>query len=166
MNLEAAARILARAAAYDRRTIGAADVRAWHDALADLDEAACHLAVIAHYRDQTDWLMPAHIRRHVEAEARVEAERRHSAELRRMLDSAEASIGEDRPQAVKDLLAEVRRRLPAVPSAVAFRRPEWRDADRARRPDRVGDADLPNPHFAGPPPAGGFPIPDVAEEQP
>lgn len=160
MNLEAIARVLARVAAYDRRTVGRADVAAWHDALDDLDEDACHRAVVAHYRDSTEWLMPAHVRRRVEADARAESERRHSEELRRMLESAEASRSEGQDPRVKELLVELRRRLPAVPSAVAFGRPEWRDADRARRPDRVGDADRPNPHFVAPPPEGGFPVPE------
>jgi len=56
------ARVLAKCAAYDRRTIGEADVAAWHEALGDLELAPCLAAVATHYRDTTTWAMPAHIR--------------------------------------------------------------------------------------------------------
>lgn len=58
-----AARVLAKAQAYDRRTVGQADVQAWYEALCDLDLNAVLAAVADHYRDSTDWLMPAHVRR-------------------------------------------------------------------------------------------------------
>lgn len=59
------AAVLAKAAAYDRRTVGRADVAAWHEALADVDMPDALAAVTAHYRDSTDWLQPAHIRQRV-----------------------------------------------------------------------------------------------------
>lgn len=67
-----AARLLALAAAYDRRTIGEADAVAWADVLADLDVADCAQAIREHYTISTDWIMPAHVRRIVR---RLRAER-------------------------------------------------------------------------------------------
>lgn len=62
MNLEETARVLAWAAAFDRRTIGEADVRAWNETVADLDVGDALRAVTRWYRDHTEWLMPAHLR--------------------------------------------------------------------------------------------------------
>lgn len=73
MTLGDMARVLAKAAAYDQRTIGETDVRAWHDAIGDLDFADAHTAVTRHYRNHTERIMPAHIRRMV---AELKAERR------------------------------------------------------------------------------------------
>jgi hypothetical protein len=53
-----AAELLTLAAAFDRRTIGKADVAAWHLALAGFDLADARDALIAHFRDSRDWLMP------------------------------------------------------------------------------------------------------------
>jgi hypothetical protein len=63
MNAEQAGRVLAKCASYDRRKIGDADVIAWFQVLGDLAYDDCIAAVIAHYGDTTDWIMPAHIRR-------------------------------------------------------------------------------------------------------
>lgn len=53
------AELLTMAAAFDRRTIGKADVMAWHAALADHDLDDAREALIEHYRETRDWLMPA-----------------------------------------------------------------------------------------------------------
>lgn len=63
MTPDETARVLAKCAAYDRRTTGRADVAAWHEALQDVDFEAALTAVAKHYRDTTEWIMPAHIRR-------------------------------------------------------------------------------------------------------
>jgi hypothetical protein len=65
MNAEETSRLLARCASYDRRKIGEADVLAWLQVLGDLRFADCDAAVIGHYTDSTDWIMPAHVRRRV-----------------------------------------------------------------------------------------------------
>lgn len=57
-----AATLLTLAATFDRRTIGETDAHAWADALDGLTPADCAEAIRAHYRDSTEWLMPAHIR--------------------------------------------------------------------------------------------------------
>jgi hypothetical protein len=57
------ARLLAKCQAYDRRTVGHADIAAWHEALEDLELGPALAAVAEHYRDETTWVMPAHVRR-------------------------------------------------------------------------------------------------------
>lgn len=59
--------LLTCAAAYDRRTVGDADVDAWLAAIGDLDFQDARAAVIAHYTESSDWLMPVHIKRRVTA---------------------------------------------------------------------------------------------------
>jgi hypothetical protein len=56
------ARVLTRAASFDQRTLGDADVDAWFQVIGDLDFAECMAKVIEHYRSSTDRLMPAHLR--------------------------------------------------------------------------------------------------------
>ena len=73
MNLEQTARVLAKAAAFDFRTVGETDVRAWHEAIGDLDAEEALAAVSRWYRDRADRLMPSHLR---EAVKLLRAERR------------------------------------------------------------------------------------------
>jgi hypothetical protein len=70
------ARLLAMIAAFDRRTIGEADVEAWHLILADLDTNDCANAVRDHYATQRDWIMPADVRN-----AAVRTQRKRAADL-------------------------------------------------------------------------------------
>lgn len=62
MNQSDTARVLAKIAAFDQRTVGEADVRAWHEVLGDLDYADVLTAVTEHYRDETVRATPAAIR--------------------------------------------------------------------------------------------------------
>lgn len=65
------AEALAMAAAFDRRTVGRADVAAWHAVLGDLAATDVRDAIAGHYRDSRDWLMPADIRDRVKATRRT-----------------------------------------------------------------------------------------------
>lgn len=73
MNTADAAELLTLAAAFDRRTIGEADARAWAAALhavpLDHDTRA---AVARHYAETREWLTPAHV---TSTRARIRAER-------------------------------------------------------------------------------------------
>ena len=67
------AKLLALCAAYDQRTIGEADVEAWHESLdcpwvpnIDLEEA--HAAVISHYRETQQRIAPADVIKRVKAD--------------------------------------------------------------------------------------------------
>ena len=62
MTPEETGMLLAICAAYDRRTVGEADVIAWYRAIGDLPYAACENAVVAHYAASRAWIMPADIR--------------------------------------------------------------------------------------------------------
>jgi len=66
MTIEETIDLLTAAAAFDRRTVGKADAVAWHAAIGDLGLDDCRTAVIGHYTDGTDWLMPAHVRQRVQ----------------------------------------------------------------------------------------------------
>jgi hypothetical protein len=73
MTDEEVGELLSVAAGYDRRTVGRTDVEAWQLALDDpripnMCLGECVDAVILHYRDTTDFIMPAHILTRVKAE--------------------------------------------------------------------------------------------------
>lgn len=59
--------LLSLMASYDRRTAGEVDIDAWGLAVGDLPFADARDAVIGHYRESADWIMPAHVRRRVDA---------------------------------------------------------------------------------------------------
>lgn len=63
MNESDTAQLLARVQSFDRRTIGVADVAAWHQIIGDLDLQDCVAAVVEHYRQPSPpWCMPSHVR--------------------------------------------------------------------------------------------------------
>ncbi len=80
------ARVLAKASAYDQRTIGETDVAAWHEILGRYDYADALSAVARHYAETRERLMPADLikqikavreeRRRLEQQARPERGRR------------------------------------------------------------------------------------------
>ena len=65
MTLEETIDLLTVAAAYDKRTAGKSEAIAWHAAVGDLGFEDARAAVVGHYTDTTEWLMPAHVRRRV-----------------------------------------------------------------------------------------------------
>lgn len=67
--------LLAFAGTYDYRKVGDADIEAWYLAVGDLDIDDAKDAVVAHYRNTTDRLMPAHLRQGVKA---IKDERRRA----------------------------------------------------------------------------------------
>lgn len=152
--------VLAAAAMRDNRTVGPADVLAWLQDIGDLDPADALAAVSVHYREHTERLMPAHVRRIVAETNRRRGEVERSEQLRRELEALDAVAAEparDRSPQVRAMLEELARRLgPGRPEAL--RRPEWLENDRAR--ERAAQAQ-PNPAYAGPPPQGGWPLPET-----
>lgn len=67
MTPEEVAALLKQIAARDNRRTGPETIAAWLEDLDGLDFDDCREAVRRHFRESTDWLMPAHIRRHVGA---------------------------------------------------------------------------------------------------
>jgi hypothetical protein len=59
--------LLSLAAAFDRRKPDGASADAWHLAVGDLSFDDAKLAVVDHYRESSEWLMPAHVRGSVKA---------------------------------------------------------------------------------------------------
>lgn len=57
--------LLTVAAAFDQRTVGEGDAMAWHAVLGDLIFADAKQAVIGHYTDTRERVMPADIRQRV-----------------------------------------------------------------------------------------------------
>ena len=87
------AQLLTLIAAFDRRTIGEADVEAWNLILADLDVEDCMTAVREHYTESRDWIMPADVYRRATL-----AQRRREGEARRA--ALEAQIAAENPGAI------------------------------------------------------------------
>lgn len=81
MNITETSNALALAQAFDNRTVGEVNVRAWHTVLGDLDAADVMEAIRRHYDHSTEWLMPAHVRRLVDAirQERAKSRRRWAA---------------------------------------------------------------------------------------
>lgn len=155
MNPAEVSQVLAKAAAFDLRTVGQADVLAWLEAIGDLDVDDALAAVTRHYRDTTEWLKPAHIRQLVDDIQRERRRaRREAAEERAALEAAPTR---DRSAEVADLLGALRARLGPYDPTV-LRRAEWVHAEHARRRD--ARPVQPNVHYQGPPPPGGWPVPE------
>ncbi|MFI0233110.1 hypothetical protein [Streptomyces sp. NPDC017086] len=131
------AALLSFAAAFDRRTLGEADVLAWHTVLSDITFDAAKQAVAAHYAVETRWIMPADIRQHVlKARADTAADIQgpglppeipdadpddipaYLAAVRQQRHRAADGL---KPRPVKELLAGVGRNIPREITAV--RRP-------------------------------------------
>jgi hypothetical protein len=105
MNTDEVIDLLTLAASYDRRKVGESDVAAWGLAIGDLPFADTREAVIAHYRESTDWIMPAHVRQRVRE---VRAKRLKAA------GDLEARI----PEELADRPIEYARRLKEIADAV------------------------------------------------
>lgn len=88
------AKLLTLIAAFDRRTLGEADVEAWHLILGDLDPTDCADAVKAHFTTSREWLMPTDVRTFA-----VNAARRREGQRR--LAEREAEIAAENPPALE-----------------------------------------------------------------
>lgn len=67
MTLDEVIDLLTVAAVFDFRSIGEADAIAWHAVLGDLDFGDARTAVLAHYTESCDRIMPANVRQRVKA---------------------------------------------------------------------------------------------------
>lgn len=134
------AELLGFCAAFDRRTVGKADVLAWQTVLADLPFDAARQAVIQHYATETRWIMPANIRNAVRA-ARAETAAdiqgpglppavpdadpddvaAYLAAVRQQRVRAADGVS-TRPRPVAELLPGTSRRIPS-PEVATIRRP-------------------------------------------
>lgn len=142
------ARVLAKAAAFDLRTIGEFDVMAWHEALSDIDGADALAAVTFHYRQTEDRLMPTHVRRIV---GEIQRERRRALREHResLAIAAEAEVDRgpltDRSSEIQQFVAGVREVLPEGDvEALHPRAVHWEREHRAYLHQQEAD---PNPNY-------------------
>jgi len=163
MNLKETNTALALVQAFDRRTVGEVDVRAWQSVLGDLEVADVMEAVRRHYADNSDWMMPAHVRR---GAAEIVAERnrpepspyapgqygvlREEAYPEVTRNQVREQVSErlalsDLPAAVAELVARVRADLPeGSREALKPRTVAWEREHAAYARSRDGE---PNPHY-------------------
>jgi hypothetical protein len=155
MNITETTNALALAQAFDNRTVGEVNIRAWHSVLSEEDATDVMTAIRDHYTGTTEWIMPAHILKGV----REMAARRERAEQATGWAPGQAGVpkGEAMPEisgpidestitpSVRALLEATRAMLPEgsretlMPRRVAWER-EHASFVRTR------DAE-PNPHY-------------------
>lgn len=158
-----AARILAKASAYDQRTVGDSDIAAWHEALnlADppitLDDA---LAAVARWHVENVDDRRIRIAHVIQGAQRIAYRRAGAERAARLAEQAEieAAETEDHSEDRDELLAKLAEKFGTGDPAV-LRRREWVEHER-RKQRRLAE---PNPLFKGFPPPGGFPVPGESE---
>ena len=134
MTPDETALVLTKAAAFDQRTIGEADVMAWYSVLEDVPVDDALQAVSDHYRESTSRLWPADVRR---LAAEIDHKRR-GAERQRQLEAAEPPAlpaAPADPERVKELVREVVAKLPIVDSDRIRERAIQRARKERGRPD-------------------------------
>lgn len=122
-------RLLAIIVAFDRRTVGEADVEAWHLVIGDLDIHDCAEAVRTYYSENREWLMPADVRR-----LALTAQRRREGRAR--LAALDAQIAAENPGVIvqRDVKAlTAGQPIPADDPVRAERRRQLQAAAHARR---------------------------------
>ena len=107
MTPQETAAVLAKCSGFDQRTVGSADVMAWHEVIGYLDLEDCLKAVTVHYSEQSNRAMPADIRR-IAIPIR---DRRKDGMAREERLAIEAGVT-DRSEAVTALIREVAASLP------------------------------------------------------
>lgn len=103
-------RVLMKAAAFDQRTVGEADVLAWHEVIGHFELRDCLAAIGEHYRESSSRAMPADIRR-LAIRIRDERLARESTEQRRLAIESGPTV-RDRSDAVTALVRQVAEALP------------------------------------------------------
>ena len=145
MDLEETGRLLAKCAAFDRRTVGEADIRAWHEVFRDIPLADALVAVTRWYSTHREWVMPSDVR---SIALDIERDRRRAirdAQEQAAIDEMAADPTRyDRSPAVRALVEQLRDSLPDVDAERLTRRPELIEWDRARRRREWAE---PNPHY-------------------
>ena len=142
MNRAEVVLLLTLAGTFDYRKVGDADVEAWHLALDDIDLDDAKAAVVRHYRESTDRLMPAHVRQRVKT-IRAERARHQPHEVRALPSPFEKPDMGDQVQiargvaSVREVLGPLVEHLAERSGAVGAVRelraitagPGWVDAD-------------------------------------
>ena len=107
MNADEVALLLAKVQAFDRRTVGRADVLAWAEALDDMPAAMAMRAVTRWYRDRSgEWLDPGGLRQTARTLWAEDRQARLDALHDRQLAAIDAVERKDRKADVAALLAQ------------------------------------------------------------
>jgi hypothetical protein len=152
-----AAQVLAKAAAFDRRTVGEIDARAWAEVLGhvSLDDALA--AVTRHYAGSREWIMPSDVREQVR---QIHNDRSPGGGgLAAIAASAAPAVPlRDRSADVQRLVAQVVEALPTTETERSHTRAVARARREHGRPERLPARPKTKPAKDWPPPQ----TPDVA----
>jgi hypothetical protein len=110
VNIEDVGLVLAKLAAFDQRTVGNADLLAWHEVIGHMDVQDCLAAVTEHYRESANRAMPADIRRIAISLRDARHSRERVTERREAIESGPTV--RDRSAEVTALVASVAASLP------------------------------------------------------
>lgn len=144
--------VLAKAAAFDQRTVGVSDVLAWHEAIGELDFADALAAVTRFYTMVTERrMMPGDLHQLV---AEIERERRRESRL--AIEAAQTPETDPRPLAdrspeIREFVDQVRGVLPEGdpdklhPRAAHWRREQAVHHEREAEPNAFFDPALATP---------------------
>jgi hypothetical protein len=127
--------VLSKASAFDQRTIGEADVMAWHEVLADIPVDDALQAVTDHYRENATRLWPADLRR---LATQIDHKRRGAirrAELAAAQEPRALPAGPADPERVSKLIGEVVAALPVTDSDRIRERAKHRAHKERGRPE-------------------------------
>lgn len=83
MNQTEVAKLLTVASAIDNRTVADEQVIAWHAALRQLPYDVAQEALVRHFRDSTEYLLPGHISKQAKT---IRAEQEREARIRRQIE--------------------------------------------------------------------------------
>lgn len=139
--------VLAKAAAFDQRTVGQADILAWHEALQDLDAGDALAAVTRHYASSEQRIMPVHVRRIATELRRQRRELEREQENQRALTAYAEQAGPltDRSAEIQAFVGQMRSVTPeGSREALMPRRVAWEREHRHHQ--RQADA-VPNPAY-------------------
>jgi hypothetical protein len=155
VNLTESARLLTMISSFNNRTVGEGDVIAWQSVLTDVILADAEEAVRRHYAENTEWLMPAHVRRLVRDIHRERASAatpwapgQHGVPKEQAYPELPHGVGiqlDELSPRVANLLLKLRAELPKVPREKLFpRETYW---DRQQRGYERLQASQPNPLY-------------------
>lgn len=117
--------LLTLISARDNRKVSKGTVLAWCEDIGDLAFEDCREGVRRHFRESTDWLMAAHIRRHVQAIH--EARQNDGMAVYRELKARDPKTEEEYRQALKDIRARLRSSQPLPFKAIEAARDDASD---------------------------------------
>jgi len=119
--------VLAKAAAFDQRTVGQADVLAWHEILQRLERDDALAAVTRHYAESRERLMPADVLRHARSVREDRRGREKAAEPLALPSRYETD--EERNLRIKEGVAQCRDVLQPVMDMLAEKRRKRLESD-------------------------------------